>query len=332
MARQLRILYPDACYHVTCRGNARQSIFAGDEDREQFVVFLKDAKQLHQVILHGYVLMGNHFHLLVQTPLANLAEFMRCLNIRYTAWYNRRHRRCGHLYQGRYHARLVDADAYLLEVSRYLHLNPARVSGFESAGSKRWQRLRSYQWSSLPGYLDKGRMERGMTYEPVLSMAGGRSAYRDFVLDGLRRNAGSPFLESSDRMVLGDEAFVERVRSEHVKSGSRSEQPAYRELTAVRLEPEQIVECVAETLSIDREELVSRSSDGVARGILGEMLQRYGGLTGQAVGDLLGGIHYSAVSRLRRRLRPRREKDKQTARLYADVESELDALLSNVKI
>lgn len=333
MARELRIRYSGACYHVTCRGNARQDIFADDQDRRQFVALLKDTRESYQVILHAYVLMSNHFHLLVQTPLANLAEFMRCFNIRYTAWLNHRHSRCGHLYQGRYRARLIDASSYLLEVSRYLHLNPVRKSGLRSGrGGRRWQCLRSYRWSSLPGYLDGKRAEKGVPYKPVLSLAGGRRAYRDFVLDGLRRNVDSPFLGSSDRMVLGDEAFVARVRDEHVRTGSKQEQPAYREPTTAWLEPETIVECVAGALNKDKNELLSRSSGGVARGILAEMLQRWGGLSGKAAGMLMGGVHYSTVSQLRRRLKSNAAKDKQVAKLYGTVEERIRAPLSNVKI
>jgi len=126
MARPLRIQYPGAFYHITCRGNERKEIFLDDKDRNRFLALLTESLETYQVILYAYILMINHFHLLVQTKRANLSEFMRCFNICYTGWFNYRHHRCGHLYQGRYKAFLIDADNYLLEVSRYLHLNSVR--------------------------------------------------------------------------------------------------------------------------------------------------------------------------------------------------------------
>lgn len=131
MTRPLRILFPGAYYHVTCRGNDRRAIYRDDRDRELFLEKLRGSLGTYQVELHAYVLMANHFHLMVATPKGNLSEFMRHFNISYTAAFNRRHRRVGHLYQGRYKAILVDQDSYLLELSRYVHLNPVRVKNFQ---------------------------------------------------------------------------------------------------------------------------------------------------------------------------------------------------------
>ena len=112
MARPLRIQYPGACYHVTCRGNERRKIFRDDQDRKGFLERLALSLEIYEVSLLCYVLMDTHFHLLVMTPKGNLAEFMRHFNVSYTSAFNRRHRRVGHLYQGRYKAFLIDADTY----------------------------------------------------------------------------------------------------------------------------------------------------------------------------------------------------------------------------
>ena len=115
MARALRIFYPNAVYHVTCRGNDRKNIFRDDRDRRLFLEKLKTSMEIYGVKVQAYVLMSNHFHLIVETPKANLSDFMRHFNIAYTGAYNRRHKRVGHLYQGRYKAILVDKDSYLLD-------------------------------------------------------------------------------------------------------------------------------------------------------------------------------------------------------------------------
>ena len=122
MARPLRIQYPNAVYHVTSRGNERKDIFKDDRDREHFLEILFQSLHTYSVILYSYVLMNNHFHLLVETPLGNLGAFMRHFNITYTSYFNRRHRRTGHLYQGRYKSIIVDKDAYLSVLFRYIHL------------------------------------------------------------------------------------------------------------------------------------------------------------------------------------------------------------------
>jgi REP element-mobilizing transposase RayT len=130
MARALRVQYPNAVYHVTCRGNEQKPIFRDDGDRSIFLKKLVHSMDIYTVKVYSYVLMTNHFHLLLETPLGNLSEFMRRFNISYTGYFNQRHRRSGHLYQGRYKSVLVDKEAYLSILSRYIHLNPIRVSLF----------------------------------------------------------------------------------------------------------------------------------------------------------------------------------------------------------
>ena len=154
MARPLRIQFENAYYHLTCRGNARQAIFANDTDYAAFLDLLERSGDIYQVDIFAYVLMTNHFHLLVKTPLANLQEFMRHFNISYTSYFNRTHHKTGHLYQGRYKSFLIDADSYLQEVSRYIHLNPVRVKEKTKLTVDEKKRyLKQYRWSSYPGYL-----------------------------------------------------------------------------------------------------------------------------------------------------------------------------------
>src|SRR3990172_6253910 len=174
MARPLRICYPNAFYHVTCRGNERRDIYRDDQDRSLCLEKLKTSLDIYGVRLHAYVLMRNHFHLLVETPKANLSEFMRHFNIAYTGAYNRRHRRVGHLYQGRFKAILVDADSYLVELSRYVHLNPVRVSPMRQAGPKgRLRYLERDRWSRLGGYVSGKREEPWVVYDAVHGYVGG---------------------------------------------------------------------------------------------------------------------------------------------------------------
>ena len=149
MARPLRIEFAGALYHVTSRGNARADIFLNDADREMFLGVLDAVCQRFNWLLHSYCLMSNHYHLLVETPDSNLSKGMRQLNGVYTQRFNQAHGRVGHVFQGRYKAILVQKDAYLLELSRYIDLNPVRARMVRNA--------KDWQWSSflaMAGYID----------------------------------------------------------------------------------------------------------------------------------------------------------------------------------
>jgi REP element-mobilizing transposase RayT len=187
MARPLRILIPGGYYHVTCRGNERKAIFKDDADRSFFLEKLQGSLAIYQVMLHGYV-MSNHFHLMVETAKANLSEFMRHFNISYTSAYNRRLKRVGHLYQGRYKAILIDMDSYLLELSRYIHLNPVRVWPHQGKELREQiKHLDKYEWSGLAGYLDAKKKQSWVSYDTVLSQIGAsRKKYAEFVYEGMR--------------------------------------------------------------------------------------------------------------------------------------------------
>jgi putative transposase len=127
MARPLRINYKGAFHHITARGNERKRIFLSKADHDTFLTFLKDASRKYGIIIHCYVLIGNHYHLVIETPRGLLSRFMHDVNSGYTTYFNVKRKRAGHLFQGRYKSLLVDKDSYLLELSRYVHLNPCRA-------------------------------------------------------------------------------------------------------------------------------------------------------------------------------------------------------------
>jgi putative transposase len=150
MARKVRVEYPGAIYHVINRGDHQEAIFADDRDRIRFVETLGEACAKAQWQVHAYCLMSNHFHLLVETPLGNLVAGMKWLLGTYTGRFNRRHRKFGHLFSGRYKALIVDGSGtnYLRTLSEYVHLNPVGAKLLKAK-----QALREYPWSSMPQYL-----------------------------------------------------------------------------------------------------------------------------------------------------------------------------------
>ena len=306
MARPLRIQYENAYYHVTCRGNAGQEIFLNDVDRSTFLDLLERSSDIYQTQIFAYVLMSNHFHLFVKTPLGNLQEFMRHFNISYTSYFNWKHDRRGHLYQGRYKSFLVDADNYLQEVSRYIHLNPTRVKLRSQMNlDEKRKYLRDYPWSSYGGYLFQGRRRNFLEVEEVLAYFGGdtskgRRRYEEFVLEGISERIPSPLEKGKGHGIIGTSDFIEKIREQYIElaTGSR-EVPAVKKILA-QVEPKRIISAICEMFKVERQELLRKGYKGVARGVLMEMLYRYGGMKQWEIGELTG-IDYSAVSVMRKR-------------------------------
>jgi REP element-mobilizing transposase RayT len=205
MARPLRIEFEEALYHITARGNRRERVFASDVDRARFLEIVARSLPRFGVEVHAYVLLPNHFHLLVRTRRANLSRWMHWIMVTYTISFNRRHDKAGHLFQGRYKSLLVEGGSYLLGLSRYLHLNPVRgkVIGRGNPRERR-ERLRKYSWSSYRGYAGLSRQEEFVTEDLVLDelhargLRESKGRYRRFVEEGwfarsrtrLRRRSG----------------------------------------------------------------------------------------------------------------------------------------------
>lgn len=239
MARPLRIQRPGGRYQVTARGNERRAIFRDDRDRRRFLELLGELPERFGTRVHGWVLMDNHFHLLLETPEANLSQTGQWLNVSYSVWFNRRHQRSGHLFQGRFGAVLVGGEGEWLEVARYVHLNPVRVArlGLSKPDRQRQKRaaardpgarrvaerlrvLRNYRWSSYRAYVGLATAPGWLRREALLGASGGRTA-------GEQRRAFAEYHEAPlregrlervwDRVVagavLGSERFVAEVRA-----------------------------------------------------------------------------------------------------------------------
>jgi REP element-mobilizing transposase RayT len=330
MARPLRIQYENAYYHVTCRGNSGQDIFSTDADRSRFLDLLERSLDIYQTEVLAYVLMSNHFHLFVKTPLGNLQEFMRHFNICYTSYYNWKQSRRGHLYQGRYKSFLVDSDNYVQEISRYIHLNPLRVSQRSSMTLDEKKRyLRNYAWSSYGGYLFEGRRRDFLEVEEVLAYFGGDTAkgkrgYEEFVMEGISRKVPNPLEKGTGHGIIGAEDFIKKIRGHYIGSSMESrELPAVKKILA-QVEPEKIIGVICESLKVEREELLRKGYKGAGRGVLMEMLYRHGGMKQREIGGLMG-IDYSAVSVMRKRLSKLQAEDPRLSALIERVEKRLQA-------
>jgi len=299
MARPLRIEFPGALYHVMSRGNEQKPIVRDEADREKRLDWLRRTVETYGWRLHAFVLMGNHDHLFVETPEANLSAGMQHLNGSYTSYFNRRHERSGHLFQGRFRGHLIEEEGYFLEVSRYIHLNPVRAK--LAVGPE------EYRFSSYLGYVRASQTLPWITYQRVLGefghdATGARRAYGRFVRAGLDEPPRSPFADALGGLLLGSERFLDRMRG---LLRDRPSDSALPQLEPLRPRPslQQIVETVAGHFGQDMTIWRSgRRVDDAGRAVAAYLARRHFGYRAKEVAAVLGyrshgGVH-NAVARV----------------------------------
>lgn len=342
MARPLRIQTDGAWYHVTARGTERRVIFRTDEEYQHFIDLLGALTVRYRVRVHAYVLMPNHFHLVLETPERNLSAAMQWLKTSYSMWFNRRNNRVGPLFQGRFKAELFDPHEAGWEVTRYVHLNPVRVKGWgldkqgrarEAAGvgpaanattvRRRIDYLREYRWSSYGAYVGRRAPDAGVMIDDVLALRGRgseaerRAAYRQYVEEPLRSGlVENPWEQLIGGMVLGAGLLKRLARSVR---GDRREQPAVSQLKA-RPGFEEVVKAM-EAIRDEKWEVISQRVGDPGRDIVLEVGRRHCGMTLKELGEAAGGLDYRCVATALRRIRARAEKDPRTAALIRKLES-----------
>ena len=317
MARPLRIEFAGAVYHVMSRGNARQDVVLDDADREKRLDWLRRTVETYGWRLHAFALMRNHDHLFLETPEPNLSAGMQYLNGSYTSYFNRRHRCCGHLFQGRFKAHLIEEDGYFLEVSRYIHLNPVRAEVVA--------RPEQYAWSSYRGYQRASRTIPWVTYDRVLgefdtSSGLARRAYTRFVRAGIEEPPSSPFRAALEGMVLGSDKFVARVRRLLDDRPPDRNVPQQEQIRA-RPSLEEIVRAVGEHFGQDTT-LWSpgRRSDDASRAVAAYLARRR---FGYAAGRVAAELGYRSASSIPRAVARVESGDQRLQRTVAKLERSL---------
>ena len=334
MARHLRLEYEGAIYHVTSRGNERSDVFAEERDKERFLEKLNESVEQYHVRLYAYAIMSNHYHLLVETPRANLAKFMQQLNTSYTMFYNIRHDRIGHLFSGRYKAKVVSGDEYLLTLTRYIHLNPIKVKRvLKQSLAEKTGYLRKYRWSSYLGYAGTGKREKMVDYGPLEELAGRyrvnkEESYRTFVEIGLAED-DKELIEALSRSskAVGGWKFCRWVegkyRNARLTSGREIDVAMRRVETG--LDPAEIAREVTKAFGVEESSLKKRRNVDDARLAAAKLLKEFTGLTQREAGRTLGLTDGSgfgrllsiADQRLARSWKLRRIYEKIRKRLYA---------------
>jgi putative transposase len=294
MARAWRIEFEGALYHVLSRGNQRQAIFTDDEDRLLFLERLFEMTKRFEVECYAYVLMNNHYHLLLQTRKANLSKAMQWFGVAYTSRFNLTNHCSGHLFQGRFKSMLVENDAHLLQLSYYIHRNPLRAGMVK--------RLAAYRWSSYKAYAygkDKPEwLNTGVILGQLVNASDRNEAYRRN-MQKYAKEESRTWEDLRHGIILGSERFVESIKARFLPDVPHREIPQQRQAARVLFSENELTRC-ANALGCGVENfrnsarISARDVDN--RDLLIYLIWQSGAWTNQEIGDRFG-LTYSAVSR-----------------------------------
>ncbi|OQY98313.1 MAG: hypothetical protein B6D35_12505 [Candidatus Brocadia sp. UTAMX2] len=293
MSRPWRIEFEGAYYHILSRGNERRNIFRDQNDRILFLDILGKTSERFEVEVYAYVLMDNHYHLLLKTTKSNISQSMQWLGTTYTRRYNIAHKRIGHLFQGRFKSFLIENDQYLLRLSCYIHRNPLRA--------KIVNRLVDYPWSSYPMYAYGKKSPEWLRTAPILSRFDAKDknkAYREMV-QSYAREEKSLWEDFQHGLFLGSEQFIERIKSRYLSEKPDVEIPQKRQVLR-DTDPETILKKAAQALKCNTTDFLPSArisnSHKLNRDMLIYLLWSTGWYTNREIGNVFG-LGYSSISR-----------------------------------
>ncbi|MFV1963995.1 MAG: transposase [Pirellulaceae bacterium] len=320
MSRPLRIEIENGIYHVTARGWERRVIVRDDRDRQEWFKLLDRVVCRLGWRFFAWVLMDNHFHLFFRTSEANLSAGMHDLNSGYASWFNRRHRRAGALFQGRFKAILVENESYCWTLSRYIHLNPVRARMVE--------RPEDHPWSSYPHYVRSRAAPDWLDWRSVLADIGrdtrrARSEYRRFVEEGLHGKTVSPLKEVVGKVLLGSSEWVEKMRQ---VLGASEVDPNVAELTHLAWRPsqEQIELAVAEEFGVDVSELYAkRIKNNEARVAALYLIRGLTSVSATQLAERYGNVSQAAISKTVQRAEKWRDQQRRWKQTLSRLEKSL---------
>ena len=294
MARPLRIEFPGAFYHVINRRNTGMDVFRSDRDRDKFLEYVGKAAKRYEIRVHTYCLMTTHYHLLVETPRANLSQAIKWINVSYAVYFNRKRRRFGHLFQGRFKGVLVDADEYLKHLSRYIHLNPVRAGMVEDC--------KDYQWSSYPVFGGYVKSPEWLETDWMLSLFGdnrdiANKRYREFVESVQNEKIENPSDDVVSGAILGGVDFVNWVKKTFLSKDSDSKEMPQLKSLKPRPSPDDLIQVVSEELGCERESILRKGKKrNFARDLAIYLCREMTGETGVALGRYFGGISGAGIA------------------------------------
>lgn len=319
MARPLRIEYEGAVYHVTARGNERKKIFFSKTDYNKFIQYLTEAKNKFNINLHCYVLMNNHYHLIVETPDANLSRAMHYINGSFTTYINIKRKRSGHLFQGRYKSIIVDKDNYLLELSRYIHLNPVRA--------KMVEKPEDYYYSSYSSYISRKKdniLNKGLVLDLVTRRDGNASdEYNRFVEAAIGVELDDPMKDVYGGTMLGGVRFIKETLRRIKEDYHRKDEVSNRKALRANYEIDEVVTAISNHFKLSYANIVNaRPSE--QRSIAIYLTKERTVATNREIGEIFSGLTHSAVAKIYRKMIKDMRGDKKLRRKIIQIQKTLD--------
>ena len=293
MARPLRIEFKGALYHILSRGNERRNIFFGDADYKVFLGVLEEMSDRFEVDIFAYVLMSNHYHLLIRTNQGNLSKSMQWVGTTYTRRFNLQHFRSGHLFQGRFKSILVQNDAYLMQLSCYIHRNPLRAGLVN--------RLADYRWSSYRTYAYKASHTKWLNKDLILSQCNREDSYKAYreKVQKYSEEESKVFENLRHGIVFGTKRYLNKITKKHLKKESDVELPQLNRIIKDK-DPAKLLKSAAKVINFNLTKLSQSDrilkKDIQDRDVLLYFLRGTGLYTNKQIGELFG-LTYSAVSR-----------------------------------
>jgi len=313
MARPLRIEYPNAFYHVIQRGIEKKSIFLSDKDKERFLSYLALACKMYGIVIHTYTLMNNHYHLVIETPRANLSRAMHYINASYASYFNAKRKRSGPLYQGRFKAILVEQDEYLHVLSRYIHLNPVRANIVEDP--------KDYPWSSYTYFISNKKAPEWLNTGFILSMfnkniSRAKKMYKQFVIEAIGKEEKIIQENTQKGFILGNSDFVDDIINRFVLDKENPEIPLIRELNTKK-EPtlESIRRIIEKSLILSKRE---------KRRYALYLSRMHTQKTLKQIAHFCGRITDAGVSRAYSKTQKEREKNKVVDKILNGIEGKIE--------
>jgi putative transposase len=314
MSRPLRIEYQKAFYHIVQRGIEKKEIFKTDRDKEKFLSYLEQSFDRYHSICHTYDLMDNHYHMIIETPKANISKIMHYLNTSYAVYYNIKHKRVGPLYQGRYKAILVEEDEYLHHLSRYIHLNPVRAKMVKDPIE--------YKWSSYKYFIGKEKRPKWLEIEFILTNFGNsrskaQKEYKRFVGEGIGMEDEKIKEGMYKGIILGGKEFIKEITERFVEGKEDKAIPAIRDMQREREMDREGIEKIVRTKIEGEKEI---------RKITIYLLRKYTQMKLREIAESYENMTYTGVSVLYKRVEERRKRDKRFNGIVRELEK-----MSNVK-
>jgi len=321
MARPLRVDYPGAFYHVISRGNNQEKLYIQSRDREKFLQYLGTAAERFSIVIHTYCLMDNHYHLLAETPDANLSLAMQWINVSYATYFNRKRKRSGHLFQGRFKAILIEADAYLKHLSRYIHLNPVKA--------KMVSRPADYRWSSYAAVIGKQIAPRFLETGRLLSVFGqtekeARLRYRDFVelvdVDTLE----NPEKKATGGFMLGEADFIRWVKKTFLTGrNEHNEIPQLKRLKP-KVSLDRVVQVAAREFGCSPETIIAKGrKHNKAREIAICIARDISGSSCRELGDYFGGVSGASITMMHKRVNEEHRRNRRLRERFDRIRREI---------